>query len=101
MRAAGLEGVLKVPDQEATFWSLMTSLPSANVELLEAGLFRRARRQFRRRGPCSFSRPSAWTWVLLDVMTPAMDGYEVCGRIKISTRTMYVPVVMVTALDQT
>src|SRR5262245_11941404 len=39
--------------------------------------------------------------VLLDVMMPGMDGFEVCRRIKSSPRTMHVPVVMVTALDQT
>ena len=39
--------------------------------------------------------------VLLDVMMPAMDGFEVCRRIKGSPRTMHVPVIMVTALDQT
>src|SRR5215468_9926480 len=39
--------------------------------------------------------------VLLDVMMPGMDGFEVCRRIKASARTMHVPIVMVTALDQT
>ena len=39
--------------------------------------------------------------VLLDVMMPGMDGFEVCRRIKGAPRTMHVPVVMVTALDQT
>jgi two-component system, cell cycle response regulator len=39
--------------------------------------------------------------VLLDVMMPGMDGFEVCRRIKNSPKTMHVPVVMVTALDQT
>src|SRR6476660_9334565 len=38
--------------------------------------------------------------VLLDVMMPGMDGFEVCRRIKGSPKTMHVPVVMVTALDQ-
>jgi two-component system cell cycle response regulator len=38
--------------------------------------------------------------VLLDVMMPGMDGFEVCRRIKGNPRTAHVPVVMVTALDQ-
>src|SRR6476469_10853156 len=38
--------------------------------------------------------------VLLDVMMPGMDGFEVCRRIKASPKTMHVPVIMVTALDQ-
>ena len=38
--------------------------------------------------------------VLLDVMMPGMDGFEVCRRIKQSPKTAHLPVVMVTALDQ-
>src|SRR5277367_3134226 len=38
--------------------------------------------------------------VLLDVMMPGMDGFEVCRRIKGNPKTAHVPVVMVTALDQ-
>src|SRR6201998_4768180 len=38
--------------------------------------------------------------VLLDVMMPDMDGFEVCRRIKANPATHHLPVVIVTALDQ-
>ncbi|WP_315730181.1 MULTISPECIES: PleD family two-component system response regulator [unclassified Bradyrhizobium] len=37
--------------------------------------------------------------ILLDVMMPDMDGFEVCRRLKTNPVTHYIPVVMITALD--
>lgn len=37
--------------------------------------------------------------VLLDVMMPGMDGFEVCRQIKGNNETAHIPVVMVTALS--
>ncbi|KQT44970.1 response regulator PleD [Devosia sp. Leaf420] len=38
--------------------------------------------------------------VLLDVMMPVMDGFEVCRRLKSNPKTHHLPVLMITALDQ-
>ena len=37
--------------------------------------------------------------ILLDVMMPDLDGFEVCRRLKSNPATHFIPVVMVTALD--
>jgi twitching motility two-component system response regulator PilG len=35
--------------------------------------------------------------VLLDIMLPEIDGFEVCRRIKIAKETSHIPVIMLTA----
>jgi two-component system cell cycle response regulator len=39
--------------------------------------------------------------ILLDVMMPDMDGYEVCRILRDQPETMHIPIVMVTALSDT
>ena len=38
--------------------------------------------------------------VLLDVLMPGLDGYEVCARIRASERTRFLPVIMITASEE-
>lgn len=75
-----------------------------NVKLLEAKL---SREYFEvmtaSNGPeaLSLAKAQAPDLVLLDVMMPGMDGFEVCERLKADAGTMHIPVVMVTALSDT
>ena len=38
--------------------------------------------------------------IMLDIMMPEMDGYEVCKRLKASERTRDIPVIFISALDE-
>ncbi|WP_274424183.1 PleD family two-component system response regulator [Chelativorans sp. YIM 93263] len=75
----------------------------ANLKLLEARLLAEYYEVVTARsGPdaieiCESSKVDA---ILLDIMMPGMDGFEVCSRLKADPATMHIPVVMITALDQ-
>jgi putative two-component system response regulator len=43
-------------------------------------------------------RPSL---ILLDIMMPEMDGYEVCSRLKANPQTRSIPVIFITAMQDT
>jgi adenylate cyclase len=37
--------------------------------------------------------------ILLDIMMPGIDGYEVCERLKVDPRTCTIPIIFITAID--
>ena len=82
--------ILVVDDIEANVRLLQAKLEAEYYEVLTA-----------RDGPEALkaaveARPDI---VLLDVMMPGMDGFEVCRRLRADQATRHIPIVMVTALD--
>jgi two-component system cell cycle response regulator len=73
----------------------------ANLRLLEAKLLAEYYEvALASSGPEALAMAARWApdVILLDVMMPGMDGYEVCRRLKSHDATAHLPVVMVTAL---
>ena len=83
--------VLVVDDVPANLKLLEARLNAEYFEVLTAQSGREAL-EICERGQCDI--------VLLDVMMPGIDGFEVARRLKKNPATMHTPIVMVTALDQ-
>lgn len=76
---------------------------AANVKLLQARLsaeYYEVATAFNGPDALSICAKGGIDLVLLDIMMPGMDGFEVCMRLKAEPSTQHIPVVMVTALDQ-
>jgi CheY-like chemotaxis protein len=80
--------ILVVDDTPANLHVLMELLEPAGYTMLAARSGERALRIAARANP---------NLILLDVMMPEMDGYEVCRRLKADAQTASIPVVFVTA----
>jgi putative two-component system response regulator len=79
-----------VVDDDARNLKLLKALLQAEYEIVTASSGAEA---------LSISRKIDLDLILLDIMMPGMDGFEVCRRLKQSETTRLIPVVMVTALD--
>ena len=90
------------PAAEATSRILVVDDEPLNVKLLEALLIPinyEVIRAFNGEEALSLVSKVDVDLVLLDIMMPGLDGYEVCRYLKASEATRLIPVVMVTALD--
>lgn len=80
-----------VIDDEPFNLSLMDGVLSNNYDILKAS-----------NGPealeMAFANPP--DLILVDVMMPVMDGFEVCRRLKENPATMHVPVIFITAKNE-
>jgi class 3 adenylate cyclase len=89
LRHRGL--VLVVDDEEANRMLLADSLETHGYEIIEAENGEQALQKIAQRSP---------DVILLDVMMPRMDGFEVCRRLKKDPLTAHIPILIVTALSE-
>jgi adenylate cyclase len=82
--------VLVVDDEEQNRSLLRDPLEARGYEIAEAENGMKALEKIAARLP---------DVVLLDVMMPQMDGFEVCRRLKTDSKTAHIPILMVTALS--
>jgi class 3 adenylate cyclase len=91
-RALGCRGlVLVVDDDEANRMLLCDPLEAHGYKIIEAENGEQALQKVEQRPP---------DVILLDVMMPRMDGFEVCRRLKKNPSTADIPILIVTALSE-
>jgi len=83
--------LLIVDDEERNIRLLKAMLLAKNYNLLEASHGEEALRLVSETPP---------DMILLDVMMPRMDGFEVCRRLKQDEKNRKIPVIMITALSE-
>jgi serine phosphatase RsbU (regulator of sigma subunit) len=86
------ESILLVDDQPANLRLLMHTLERFGCKLLVAKNGENA---------LAIARKAHPDLILLDVMMPGIDGFEVCRRLKTDPETRKIPVIFLSALDET
>jgi len=87
-----VEKILVVDDEALARTGLATLLRREGFEVSEAN-----------DGPAALSLCGTFypDLILLDIMMPAMDGFDVCRRVKAAPETRLTPVVLITGLSET
>lgn len=92
VRPTGPDKILIIDDNDINRQVLMGILRKEGYALLQASDGAQALATAEREHP---------DLVLLDIMMPLMDGYEVCARLKKDPRTEDIPVIFLSALTET
>jgi sigma-B regulation protein RsbU (phosphoserine phosphatase) len=87
-----MESILLVDDQPANLQVLLQTLGSLGCKLLVAKSGEAALTIVQK------ARPDL---ILLDIMMPGIDGFEVCRRLKADPATEKIPIIFLSALDET
>ncbi len=91
-----------LPDVESTNTILIIDDTPENLRLLSAALIQQGYEVRNAiNGALALNRAQSIKpdLILLDVMMPGMDGYEVCRRLKDNPQTRDIPVIFISALD--
>jgi putative two-component system response regulator len=86
-----MDQILLVDDNTANLQILYQTLDGCGYKLLVAKDGKRA---------LAIARQARPSLILLDIMMPEMDGYEVCRRLQNSESTKNIPIIFVTALAE-
>ena len=89
------------PGEERATVVIIDDVP-LNIQLMESFLSDDYIVRFATNGPAGIRlvRGKLPDIVLLDVMMPGMDGYEVCAALKEDPETKDIPIILVTAMDE-
>jgi len=87
-----MESILLVDDQPANLQLLMHTLKRLECRLLVAKNGETA---------LTIAKKARPDLILLDIMMPGIDGFEVCRRLKSDEDTQKIPVIFLSALDDT
>ena len=87
-----MESILLVDDQPANLQMLSQTLEKLGTKLL-----------FAKNGETALAiaQKAQPNLILLDIMMPGIDGFEVCRRLKENSETRKIPVIFLSALDET
>ena len=90
--STAMESILLVDDQPANLQVLFQTLKSVGCNLLVAKNGEAA---------LTIAQKAHPDLILLDIMMPGIDGFEVCRRLKADPATEKIPVIFLSSLDET